>query len=532
MPALVPYISSWAYIPNELLGVMPIVWKSRLTISPRAFKGQPARKLHMYDDTVPGYLGLPIEYGLQKFPRLEFEDRTVLGGECYYNRLPSPDHPRAGPGQARFMEELYAACVDQFTVLGKAATGAGKTVVGLRTAALLGRRTLIVVPTEDLARQWAEETTTHLGIAPDNIGWVQANFCNWQAPFCVGVINSICGRPYEPNFYEAFGTIIYDEGHRYAAPYFRQAIGMFPARTKIMLTATDRRKDGAENAFFWYFGHAKVRSTQEARPITVHVLEHRTKVSRYVETTGGICTALVQDEARNELICRVVRKLYVRGRQALYLGDRIEHMQGLIQDCAALGIPITEMGLYVGRRYTGTTRYSFPALKIYKPGSHCVYWKPIDGSEPRFTHKEVVRIVRRISPSEIEVQSLQDASIKVIVYTTELRSAPIMVPVTVEVPKEELARIKEHSRIIFATYGMLKEGKDIPRLDAGMDLTPRADGEQAIGRVRRIFPGAPNAVWYTLHDLSDNGLLEGLFRARVKDYGVAGARIEYHDATR
>ena len=40
--------------------------------------------------------------------------------------------------------------------------------------------------------------------------------------------------------------------------------------------------------------------------------------------------------------------------------------------------------------------------------------------------------------------------------------------------------LKPQRPLILATYGMLKEGVSIDRLDCGFDLTPRADGVQAV----------------------------------------------------
>jgi len=81
----------------------------------------------------------------------------------------------------------------------------------------------------------------------------------------------------------------------------------------------------------------------------------------------------------------------------------------------------------------------------------------------------------------------------------------------------ELKIVREEASIIFSTYGMGKEALDIPRLDAGVDATPRADGIQAIGRIRRPFPNKKLPVWFTIRDTTIP-ILSRMTDARAKDY--------------
>jgi hypothetical protein len=70
----------------------------------------------------------------------------------------------------------------------------------------------------------------------------------------------------------------------------------------------------------------------------------------------------------------------------------------------------------------------------------------------------------------------------------------------------------------------MKEGTNMPWLDAGIDATPRADGEQAIGRIRRPMPGKPTPVWFTLID-TEIPILRGYATARLRDYANCGVTI-------
>ncbi len=79
-------------------------------------------------------------------------------------------------------------------------------------------------------------------------------------------------------------------------------------------------------------------------------------------------------------------------------------------------------------------------------------------------------------------------------------------------------------KVIFATYAMMKEGTDIPRLDCGIDATPRADGIQAIGRIRRPLPNKPTPVWFTIID-TQIPIFFAYAKARLRDYASKNVTI-------
>lgn len=87
-----------------------------------------------------------------------------------------------------------------------------------------------------------------------------------------------------------------------------------------------------------------------------------------------------------------------------------------------------------------------------------------------------------------------------------------------------LSYVKENSRLIFATYGMITEGIDIPRLDAGIDASPRSLATQLVGRIRRPMPGKKEPVWITLLD-DDCPLALKYYKSRVRDYLASNAEV-------
>ena len=521
MKDLVPHISGLAYIPLFMINREEKGIVQKLTIKPRGFQNRVVAPIDCYTYDKRGYLGIPIDYAIERFPDMQFEDRTVMGGECYYNKLPDPNHSNAAPGQADFMQQMEYAANNYFTFIAKAGTGSGKTACALRTAALRGRRTLAIVTSEQLARQWAKAINEHLGVALTDIGWVQSNTMGIEHPFVVGIVHSIANRLYPPEFYQAFGTVIYDEVHRMGAAFFAQSIGRFPSNLKIGLTATDRRKDGAENVFFYYFGRPKVIAKTVIRPCTVHTLSYtpstRHKVPLWMENSGQILGVLCNDPDRNHFITRIVMKMYEKGRSILVLGDRVEHLQTIRDACVAAGIPQSVTGMFVDQLHTKERKPSYTAVETVRTGMSLFFWRKDDH---QLKYKEEVIVGRGIGQT-IEVR---DSLGRVHSLSRDDLRQQTMVAKKVSVPDAELDRIKRESLIIFATYGMMKEGQDVPRLNAGIDATPRSDGEQAIGRVRRPYTGAPNAVWYTIKD-QGHPVLARWSKSRIRDYNTAGAKV-------
>jgi hypothetical protein len=84
-----------------------------------------------------------------------------------------------------------------------------------------------------------------------------------------------------------------------------------------------------------------------------------------------------------------------------------------------------------------------------------------------------------------------------------------------KIDAEERARVRRDCRVILATRGSMKEAVDVPRLKAGIDLTPIADAAQEIARIRRPSDDADTPVWLTV--LDDNvGILRGFYVKRLR----------------
>lgn len=396
-----------------------------------------------------GWVGLPIAYGLKLAAdlKLKVRDNREDGERVLFRRVPAPRSLK----QKSFFETLHKAAMDRPATFAVAPTGTGKTVAALYSIAKLGRAALVIVPSRNLAAQWRDEAVRHLGIPESAVHIFSGGKCRWEGyRIVVAVVHNLCDRQWPDGFYNHFGTVVWDEGHRVGAKVFSQSIWLFPARHKIVLTATPNRKDGMTKLLTSAFGDpdTKVKGTSMvALECNAYVLNTKWPIkARNSNNRAAMVGMLISDvaahENRNELIACVVMDGYDAGRNVLVLSDRIEQLKWLKDYMEIESIPASDIGLFIG--------------------------------------------------------SMSDKA---------------------------LNKVKAESRIILATYGMMKEGQDIPRMDMGIDATPRSEGIQAIGRIRREFPGKKIPIWVTLFDEKGSALLKGISGARIKDYVKCGVKV-------
>jgi hypothetical protein len=218
--------------------------------------------------------------------------------------------------------------------------------------------------------------------------------------------------------------------------------------------------------FFWHIGPIHVTSTAEALECDVHVLDYDAgpKFEFWGTDQGARNRCLALDWRRNAVLVKIIKRFYDTGRQALIVGDGVLHLQKLMEMAAAAGVPNSAMGQFTGDRQTVT-----------------------------FETDPLTRRPKRVVKKK-------------------------------KFTKEELDYVKANSQIMFATYGMITEGIDIPRLDAGADVSPRKKATQLIGRIRRPRPGKKKPVWITVRDVRCS-MSKGTFFARCQDYAASGAEV-------
>jgi superfamily II DNA or RNA helicase len=119
-------------------------------------------------------------------------------------------------------------------------TGAGKTIVAYDTMALLGVRTLVVVPTIELLRQWRAGISRHLQLPEKQVGAIGGGE-RATGPITVITYDSAAMRRRK---LDGFGLLVFDEVHHLPAESYRAIVHKAASPWRLGLGATLERADG------------------------------------------------------------------------------------------------------------------------------------------------------------------------------------------------------------------------------------------------------------------------------------------------
>jgi superfamily II DNA or RNA helicase len=199
------------------------------------------------------------------------------------------------------------------------------------------------------------------------------------------------------------------------------------------LTATPRRKDGAEDVFYYHIGeilysaktNAIVPSLRRVKtPITMSPMRgpRGKMIAEDRLSHTQIVSQLVDDALRNKMISDEVASAVQKGRKIMVVSERLGHLRTLEKEIAGtllrMNLPFEPvLDAYTGEWYSGG----------------------VDANgDPRKRSRT-----------------------------------------------EEDLKQAERANVVLATKQMIEEGLDIPAIDVLLLATPLGDAEQAVGRVRR-----------------------------------------------
>jgi superfamily II DNA or RNA helicase len=118
-------------------------------------------------------------------------------------------------------------------------TGAGKTYIALKAVERLNVSTLVVVPTLDLVDQWRRQLEAFFHVEAGVVGGGEVVV----KPLTVSTYDSAYLRGEQLG--NRFLFIVFDEVHHLPAPSYMQIAEMYVAPSRLGLTATYEREDGA-----------------------------------------------------------------------------------------------------------------------------------------------------------------------------------------------------------------------------------------------------------------------------------------------
>lgn len=356
-------VGEWAWLPKAELTLVQIqALKHALTVQPRKVgdhPGEPPGPIELFvDSEETGLFGVPREYFLaHRKPHHEVVYHLTEGDKSTW---PGPFEFR---GTLRdVQEEAISTAInkiksDSLGGIIRLTPGAGKTVLSCALMARLQVPTLVVVHKEFLVRQWQERIEQFLPGA--KVGRVQQDECAYQGKhIAIGMVHTLAARDYPREFLEWPGLIVVDEVHRIGAATWAPVPARFKARWRIGLSATPKRKDGADNVFLYQIGEVLFASNeQRMRPKIRRVPTdfHLVKTERFnpnLVPKSLKMTFLCESAARNRLIIERLIMALEAGRKVIVLSERLKHLRFLESELRRVWPigkgPTPTTGFYVG----------------------------------------------------------------------------------------------------------------------------------------------------------------------------------------
>lgn len=224
---------------------------------------------------------------------------------------------------------------DKFLAKGRARSGIlqapcgwGKTFTGCEIIAKTKAKTLVLVHTKLLFRQWITELEQQIPTA--KIGKIGDGILDVQ-DITVGIYKSVFNN--KEALRDNFSLVIVDEAHLCPADMFSTALNSLNAKIKIGISATPKRKDGKHVYLQDYFSpfYVKARDPRQLADPSVKIIQtdFRFNVIDPKRDWSRQINAITSNKQYLELIAKTAISYTKSGRCPLILGDRIQMLKDL-----------------------------------------------------------------------------------------------------------------------------------------------------------------------------------------------------------
>jgi len=236
-------------------------------------------------------------------------------------------------------------------------TGGGKTVLAIKIAACLGKKTIIIVHKEFLMNQWIERLNEFMPTA--RIGKIQGNKCDIEnKDIVIGMVQTLYNRTFPQEVYSQFGLTIIDEVHRIGSEEFSKTLLKFITPYMLGISATVERKDRLTKILYMFIGPI-IYSTERPKTDIVNVrgIEFRTGDQEFNEVEldfrgkpkySTMMAKLCEYGPRRDLILRVIEDLIKENPKAqmIVLGHYKNLLKELYEGIEKRGF--ASVGYYLG----------------------------------------------------------------------------------------------------------------------------------------------------------------------------------------
>ena len=378
-------------------------------------------------------------------------------------------------------------------ILFEAPCGSGKTLMAIWFSSLIGKQTLILVPTYYLAKQWKARLTE-----TSDASVIILNSLDEAIPFdkdfTIVVMDLFSRRTFPESFIKNIGHVVLDEAHRVGAETYLPILDQLPAIHRTALTATFRRADGVHKVLAFHFGEHFKMESRFPRP------------SVYSIDTGVYIRNLVSKNRPYEKFLDFMDFLevpYTETKSSIEFVNSLDILQSRLE------------GLYKSGRYNKSEYKDISSC--LKKGSDIPY-TTIDSylNDHSGRRKLAIRVIQKCLDSGRTILFLskrKDTLKSLHKYFAAYRPMLIISETSSLKPAEE-EYLQKECRLIFGVTQLAKEGLDNDRLDTLIIHLPIKDTEQAIGRISRLRPDKKPPVAFYL--LDNNPICWAVFRNAQK----------------
>lgn len=226
-------------------------------------------------------------------------------------------------------------------------TGLGKSRLGMSLIGKLGRRTLVIVPTQHIAEQWKDEieylmpnvsVSQYSNVMAKRKSGIQLTDVN------ICIINTAAKKSME--FYAQFGLVIFDEVHEYVSTKSKYVLwNSSSCRYRLGLTATPEYAGNGLLPFIEaHLGKANYADKLDGFSVAAKHFDVSVDVYRYVGgsdyltpilnkanmvSTTDTISNMISDPDRIDLLLRIIRSLYASGKNILVFAEHRRFLDDL-----------------------------------------------------------------------------------------------------------------------------------------------------------------------------------------------------------
>ena len=246
--------------------------------------------------------------------------------------------------------DLEIEKAEAFVANGIAVHNSGKTTVLYSLLARLKRRSLVMVWTGGLLKQWRDRAVEEFGMSADDVGIIQGSTERIE-PLTLCMQQTIASRFKRGDFSLCgeFDVFLYDEVQRAPAVSSFASIDPFSARYRIGVSADSDRKDEKQFLTRDLFGDVAEEITEAETieagatvDVEVYVMPTRFWAPPHYLRNPRLYPKLIEkmaeDEDRNALVLKIARTVVDQGEQVLIFTHRVEHARTLDSRLVGLGI--------------------------------------------------------------------------------------------------------------------------------------------------------------------------------------------------